>query len=166
MGTGSHSPSTSSNCAVSTGLGTYAEAPASAQRRRSSSETFAVKATSGRSLLAGRLAHRLHRLVAIHAGHHDVDEHELHLGRPFEHGDPLGAARRRDDLEVEPLQQRGQREDVTSVVIHDQHRQARQPGALERSGALLAALAGGAERHGVRLRVLRALQVPWAPAAP
>ena len=79
--TGSHSPRTASSSAVSTGLGTYAEAPASMQRWRSPVATFAVNATSGSSLALRQLAHRSHRRVAVHARHHDVHEHDVDVRR-------------------------------------------------------------------------------------
>ena len=65
---------------VSTGLARYPEAPASMQRWRSPSSTFAVNAMSGISLPGGQLAHRAHRRVAVHSRHHDVDEHEVDVG--------------------------------------------------------------------------------------
>ena len=89
----------SSRLAVSTGFATYAEAPASMQRWRSPAPTFAVTAMIGRSSPT-KLAHRSHRRVAVHARHHDVDEHDVDVRRPLEDRDGLLAALGRDHRDV------------------------------------------------------------------
>src|SRR5664279_6071883 len=77
----------------------------------------------------GQLTHGAHGRVAIHARHHDVLEHDVDVRCLVEGGNALFAALRRDDLDLDPFEQRGEGEDVAEVVIHDQDLHARQPGA-------------------------------------
>src|SRR5713101_2821363 len=67
------------------------------------------------------LPDRAHRVVAVHVGHHDVDEHDA-----LECLDRLLARLGADDVHALPLEHAGDREDVADVVVHDQDSLARE----------------------------------------
>src|SRR3546814_8109839 len=68
----------------------------------------------------------LHRLVAVHFGHHDVDEGDIDPFILIEDGDPLLAALRVEHFRVIALKDACEGVDVPYVVIDDQN-----PGAGE-----------------------------------
>src|SRR5713101_5802208 len=66
-----------------------------------------------RQRLVGRvLADRLHGLVAVHLRHHDVQQHQVHVGVALQGGDAVLAVLRVEHLEPVALEHAGEREDV------------------------------------------------------
>src|SRR3546814_18266404 len=62
-----------------------------------------------------------HRLVAVHFGHHDVDEGDIDPFILIEDGDPLLAALRVEHFRVIALKDACEGVDVPYVVIDDQN---------------------------------------------
>ena len=79
-----------------------------------------MTAISGTSASCGRLADLLHGFVAVHVGHHDVDQSDVNAGRLLENDDAVLAALGVEDLGVIALEDAGQRIDVADVVIDDE----------------------------------------------
>ena len=100
---------------------------------RSPFMALAVTAMIGQVAEPRHLPDRPHRLVAVHLGHHHVHQHDVDVRRLLQPGDAFPAALGVDHLHLAPLEERGQREDVADVVVHDQHRAAgqRRVGAVE-----------------------------------
>ncbi len=66
-------------------------------------------------------ADRAHGVVAVHARHHDVGQHEVDIGgAAVEERDRRASALGDGHLGPAPLEQRGQREDVAEVVVDDE----------------------------------------------
>ena len=90
----------------------------------------------------------LHRLVAVHLGHHDVDQRDVDAGSLLEDRDALGAALGVEHFGAVRLEHAGQRVDVADVVVDDEHLRAGQLGHA-------CAVADAARPCGAGLRRLR-----------
>ena len=76
-------------------------------------------------------------VVAVHARHHDVRQHEVDVGLCAEMASASGAALGHGDVGAAALEQRGQREDVAEVVVDHEDL-----AALERREIVLVGLLG------------------------
>ena len=76
----------------------------------------------------------LHRLVAVHLRHHDVDQGDVDAGRLLEDEDAVAAALGVEHLDVVALEHAGQRVDVADVVVDDEDLGAGQLGQRARLG--------------------------------
>ncbi len=96
------------------------------------------------SAMPGSAADAAHRLIAVHVGHHDVDQRGVDVGCGFQDGDALGAAFGVQHLDVMRLEHAGQRVDVADVVVDDEDPAARRVrGSRSRSSRPRRAPRGG-----------------------
>ena len=69
----------------------------------------------------GPRADLAHGLIAVHLGHHDVDQRDVHVRRLLQDQDAVLAALGMEHFDVMVLEHARQREDVADVVVDDQH---------------------------------------------